>query len=393
MFFADLHLHSKYSRAVSKFMDLPHLVQGAKRKGLSLMGTGDFSHPEWLKHLKQELTESELKGVYEKDGVQFMLSNEVATFCPGHRIHHCVFAPSFECVDQINDVYSKKSRLASDGRPMMAKTTPAEFVELTLSACPEAIIVPAHIWTPWFGTLGSKGGYDSIQEAYEDQAKHIFAVETGLSSDPEMNWRLSSLDDYALLSNSDSHSPYPLRIGREANCFNAPMNYDDLFKAIRVKDKKRFLFTIEVDPAYGKYHFDGHRKCDYSRQPDLNNSLCPVCNKELVIGVEHRVEELADRPVGFKPKNAIPFKKLLPLQDLIAIVRGTNSASKKALEITNRLSEKFGNEFAVLLETPLEELGKEINEKIVNAIKLNREGKIKVKPGFDGVYGVPRLNE
>ncbi len=391
-FFADLHLHSKYSRAVSKNMDLPRLVEGAKQKGLHLLGTGDFSHPAWLHHLKQELKESVLPGLYEKNGVHFLLSNEVATFCPGHRVHHCVFAPSFDCVDQLTDAYSKRSNLAADGRPMMAKTTPAEFVELTLEACPEAVIVPAHAWTPWFGVLGSKSGYDSVEEAYEDKADKIFAIETGLSSDPEMNWRVSSLDKYALLSNSDAHSPHPLRIGREANCFSKPLGYDELFEAVRKKDSKKFLYTVEVDPAYGKYHFDGHRACNYSRAPDLNDDKCPKCGKQLTLGVEHRVEELAGRPPGFKPEGAIPYKKLLPLQELFAQLFGTNSFSKKARSLACSLSEKFGGEFNVLLKTPLKELEEECEPAVFKAIRLNRDGGIRFTPGFDGVYGVPDLS-
>jgi len=207
-----------------------------------------------------------------------------------------------------------------------------------------------------------------------------------------MNWRVSSLDDYALMSNSDSHSPAPLRIGREANCFNKPMGYDALFDSVRKKDAKRFLFTVEVDPAYGKYHYDGHRNCNYSRAPDLKNKACPKCGKELTIGVEHRVEELADRPQGFKPKDAIPFKRLLPLQEIAANVFGTAAFSKKARDAACQLSGKFGNELTVLLETPFAELEKECDKKLVGAIKLNREERIKVKPGFDGVYGVPDLS-
>lgn len=402
-FFADLHIHSRFSRAVSPRMDLPHLAEGAKLKGLQIMGTGDFTHPVWLKELKQGLQETGFQGLYyfkddeapEGKKTLFMLTAEVATFysTPSgvKKVHHVVHAPSFEAVEQINEAYARRGSLEADGRPMFGKTSPAALVEETLSACPEAFVIPAHAWTPWFGVLGDKSGYNSLEEAYEDQAKHIIALETGMSSDPAMNWRLSRLDKYALVSNSDAHSPSPLRLGRECNVFDfEEPAYDKIFDAIKKKDKKKFLFTIETSPSYGKYHFDGHRDCGFSCGPEESTKLeekCPKCGRPLTVGVMHRVEELADRDEGFKPEHAVPFKTLLPLQELVAVVQGGTAFSKKVYATTMRLIERFGNEFNVLLEAPRGELALEAGERLADAVLLAREENLEVKPGFDGEYG------
>lgn len=402
--YCDLHIHSKYSRAVSKFMDLPHLLAGAKSKGLQVLGTGDFTHPLWLKHLKNELVESECEGLYRMRGdesVLFMLTVEVATFWKtetgGKRTHHVIHAPSFDAVDSLNGYYAKKGSLSADGRPMFAKTSNEELVEETLERAPRARIVPAHVWTPWFGLFGDKSGYESMEEAFGKWAGKITALETGMSSDPAMNWRLSALDSCALMSNSDSHSPTPLRIGRECNVFEFPegeISFEGIFRAVEEKDRKKFAFTVETDPAYGKYHFDGHRKCGYSCSPRESTKLgeiCPVCKRPLTVGVEHRVEELADRPAGFKPEKTIPFKTLLPLQELVAAVEGGNAFSAKARFLQESLSGKYGSEFAVLLDAPETALAADCGEKLARAIILNREGRLSVKPGFDGEYGKVEL--
>lgn len=409
MHFADLHLHSKYSRAVSSQMDLEHLDAGARKKGLSILGTGDFSHPSWFKELAGRLEGAEGKaGLYRLKGAgeastYFMLQNEVATFysTPAgvRKVHHVLLAPSLEIVSQLNDRLSKMGSLSADGRPMLGKTSPAHLVELCKEVCREIEIIPAHAWTPWFGIFGSKSGFDSLKDGYEEQARHIFAIETGMSSDPSMNWRLSQLDGLALISNSDAHSPHPYRIGRECNAFEfaeKDLNFANIIESIRRKDASHFKFTVEVDPNYGKYHFDGHRNCNYSCSPEESKKfkgICPKCNLPLTIGVLSRVEELADRPEGFIPKVSIPFKTLLPLQDLVASCFGMPAMSRNVYLETERLMAKFGNELEILLNAPMEKLMGEMHEKLAMVILANREGKLKVRAGYDGEYGVLELPE
>ncbi|MEM5843968.1 MAG: endonuclease Q family protein [Candidatus Aenigmatarchaeota archaeon] len=398
---ADFHLHSLYSRATSKQMNLEGISNGAKIKGLNLVGTGDFTFKKWFDELKKKLKPVEDSGLFEYNKTLFMLTSEVATYFEFERmikrVHHVIHAPTFDVVEQINEALSKFGSLASDGRPIL-NLTAAELVEILMQISKDILIYPAHAWTPWMSCLGSRSGFDSIEECYQDQTKNIFALETGLSSDPAMNWRLSSLDKFTLLSNSDSHSPHPWRLGREANVFDLEkVTYWEILDAIKKKDKKRFLYTVEVDPNYGKYHFDGHRNCSISLHPKdaikLNN-ICPKCKRKLTVGVLHRVEELADRPEGFIPKDAIPFKTLLPLYEIISFAWGSGELySKKVLEEHDKLIEKFGNELNVLLNVPKEELLKVTNEKIAEAIIKVREGKIKYIPGYDGNYGKPIFDE
>ena len=397
---ADLHLHSPYSRATSKRMNLAGLSQGAKIKGLNLLGTGDFTHPLWLKELKEKLEKFE-KGIFVYNETYFILSSEVSTVFQkdGKRkeIHHLILAPSFEIVEQINEALAKYGDLKKDGRPIL-NLKASELVEILMSISKKILIIPAHVWTPWKSLFGSRSGFDRIEDCYEDQTRHIYALETGLSSDPAMNWRISALDKYTLVSNSDSHSPHPWRLGREANVFELKrLNYQEIFEVIKKKDKDKFLFTIEVDPNYGKYHWDGHRKCKvflHPREAMKLNNICPVCKKPLTIGVLHRVEELADRAEGFVPKDAIPFKTLLPLYEIISHTLKINQLySKKVLEIQNKLIEHFGNELKVLLEAKPEELEKVVDKKIVENILKVREGKVRFLPGYDGEYGKPLFND
>ncbi len=407
--FADLHIHSRYSRAVSEKMDLEHIIEGARLKGLGLVGTGDFTHPKWFRELKKELVEWRpdsglfVSRTEEKNPnpVLFMLTTEISTIYSTPRgvkkVHHVVHAPSLDAVGQLNDAYSRLGDLTVDGRPALGNCSPARFAEATFEACRDAAIVPAHAWTPWFAVFGSMSGYDSLEEAYEDQAQKIFAIETGMSSSPDMNWRISKLDRVALMSNSDSHSHYPWRLGRECNAFELKEpSFRELFDAVRKKDPRRFVYTIEVDPSYGKYHFDGHRNCGFSSSPQETkklNGVCPKCHRPLTIGVLNRVEQLADRPEGFVPPGAIPFKTILPLHELLSTVFGSQLASKRVMEEGEKLMQAFGNELSVLLTTPREALLHATHEKIADAILLNREGKIRVKPGYDGAYGVPVLDE
>jgi uncharacterized protein (TIGR00375 family) len=396
---ADFHFHSKYSRATSRDMDIDHLSRGAKLKGLQLLGTGDFTHPQWLEELKRKL--NPMEDLFAFDGIYFMLTGEISTIFTFEqktkKVHHVLHVPNFEVAKQINDVLAKWGNLKTDGRPMLTVEAP-EMVEAIMEIDKNVLIYPAHAWTPWFSVFGSKSGFDSMEECYKDQVKHIHALETGLSSDPPMNWSLSALDKFTLLSNSDSHSPHPWRLGREANVFELKrVSYKEVNDAIREKDRGKLLFTIEVDPCYGKYHFDGHRACGISIAPkDAKkfNNICPKCGRPLTIGVLHRVEELADREEGFKPKDAIDFKSLLPLYEIISSVTGTNQLySKKIIDEQDKLIAEFKNEFNVLLSTSKEDLLKVTSEKIADAIIAVREGKVKYVAGYDGVYGRPVFSE
>jgi uncharacterized protein (TIGR00375 family) len=383
-------------------MNIENLEKFGKIKGLNLLGTGDFTHPYWLEELKRNLSEVEDKGLFQfKDkNMYFMLQAEVSNIYEQdkkiRKVHNIIFAPSFEVVDQINDFLKNYGSLASDGRPILTKINCVEFVERLMSISKDIMITPAHAWTPWFSVFGSKSGFDSLEECFQDQIKHIFAIETGLSSDPAMNWRLSALDKISLISNSDSHSPWPIRLGRELNVFETEVDYKEIIKAIKEKDSKKFLYTIEVDPSYGKYHFDGHRNCNVSLEPKeaiKYHNACPVCGKTLTIGVLHRVKELADRPEGFVLKNAVPFKSLIPLSELIAAVFNTQPFSKKVWEESMKLIKGLGSELNILLEASEDKLRLLTNEKIAETILKNRKGELKVQPGYDGIYGKLLLNE
>lgn len=389
---ADLHIHSRFSRATSRDLNIANLEKWAKVKGLNLLGTGDFSHPEWLKELKQELTEDGSGILKTKNGFPFVLSNEISLMYTqdgkGRRIHLILLAPNFEIVDKINKFLGSKGRLDYDGRPIFNLAC-NEFTKVMFEISSNIEIIPAHAWTPWFGIFGSMTGFDSIEEAFKEQTKHIHSFETGMSSDPEMNWRLSKLDRYSIVSFSDSHSYWPWRIGREATAFDlSRLTYKNIIEAIR---DKKIAFTIETSPAYGKYHYDGHRFCSFSCTPEESekkyDNICPICHKPLTIGVLHRVNELADRQGGFKPEHARPFKTILPLHELIGAVFEVSMTSKKVWQEYNNLIKAFGNEFNILLNVSFEELRKITSPKLVHAVKINREGKIKVKPGYDGEYG------
>ncbi len=390
MILADFHLHSKYSRATSPMMNVIDLGKAAKEKGLNLLGTGDFTHPMYFAELKKNLTKFN-EGIFieEKSGTKFILTTEICLIFSKEinkvkkvrKVHLLVFAKNFEIAEQINDWLSEVGNLKADGRPIFGMNA-IDFTEKFLEISKENFIVPAHLWTPWFGILGSKSGFDSIEECFEDKSKEIYAVETGLSSDPMMNWRISELDKYALISNSDSHSLHNL--GRECNAFNfdeEKVNYQDIINAIKFKDKEKFLFTIEVPPEFGKYHYTGHRNCNFSCPPkeaiNLHN-ICPICNNPLTIGVEQRVEELADREKGFIPKDVIPFKNIIPLWEICE--------KFKVKDKEKILLGKFNNEMNVLLNAEIDEI-KNIDENIANIIGALRNNKHIVKPGYDGVYG------
>jgi len=397
---ADLHIHSRYSRATSQKMCIEEIARFAKIKGLNLVGTGDFTHPKWLEELQENLILDIENGLYRvaknpELPVRFMITTEVSTIFyfqnKVKKIHHVILTPTIETAVQINERLAKYGNLSADGRPTLNMTAP-QLVEEVMEVSSKNMIFPAHAWTPWFSIFGAFSGFNSIEECYQDMTKHIYALETGLSSDPPMNWRLSKLDSFALVSNSDSHSFWPWRIGREANVFELKkFSYDEVVQTIRSKDKKHFKFTIETNPAYGKYHWTGHRNCGVSLSPQeaikLSN-ICPICRKKLTKGVEQRVEELADRPLGFKPQGAIEFMHLLPLSEIIATVLGTNSLSTQQVwRIYNSLIERFDSEYSVLIDASKEELKKIADERIADAIIRVREENIVILPGYDGVYG------
>jgi len=330
---SDLHIHSRYSRACSKQISIANLEKYAKIKGLGLLGTGDFQHPEWQKELKQELTDDGTGIAKTKNGFSFVYSTEVSlmyTDGRGRRVHLVALAPNMEIVSQVTEALGKRGRLDYDGRPIFKIPCP-EFVEIMREISPDIEVIPAHIWTPWFGLFGSMSGFDSMIEAFKDQAKHIHAIETGLSSDPPMNWRLSQLENRQIVSFSDSHSFWPWRLGRESTILDLKkLTYPAVLKAIRTGEGLKE--TIEFFPEEGKYHYDGHRNCNVCLSPQeakkLNN-ICPVCKKPLTIGVVHRVDELADKPEGYKPKNAKPFRHLIPLSELISAGVGSGIATQK----------------------------------------------------------------
>jgi uncharacterized protein (TIGR00375 family) len=393
---ADLHVHSRFARATSKDLTLQNLVKFARIKGVGLLGTGDFTHPKW----SQELNALEERdGILYLDNFPFLWQTEISLMYTkngkGRRVHYLIFAPGKEVAKRITEFLGKKGRLDYDGRPIFGFQS-TELVDAMEAIDDKIEIIPAHAYTPWFGIFGSSTGYDSLKEAFDEKASRIHAVETGMSSDPAMNWRIKELENKSIVSFSDLHSFWPWRIGREATIFHADagFSYNSILKQIR---ENSFKGTVETDPAYGKYHYDGHRGCNFSSSPAESkrlNGICPVCKKPLTIGVEYRVEQLAANPVGYKPSNAKPFYKILPMHELISLATGVSLSSKRNWKIYNELIEKFGNEFNILLNVKKEELGKVLKDNLlIDLIMKNRAGGIKVKPGYDGNYGVAMLSE
>lgn len=394
--FADLHIHSRFSRATSKSIDIPSLIKYAKIKGVGLLGTGDFQHPLWFKELN-ELEERE--GILYYEDFPLVWQSEVSLMYTqegkGRRIHHVILAPSKEAVLQITDFLKSKGRIDYDGRPIFGFSS-VELIDAMMSISKDIEIIPAHCMTPWFGIFGSKSGFDSLKECFQDKEKEIHAVESGMSADPEMLRKFSWLNSKAIVSFSDLHSFWPWRIGRENTVFDVDidkLNYKDIIKQIR---ENSFLATVETEPAYGRYHWDGHRLCNFSSSPEETkklNGICPICKKQLTIGVENRVNELSDQEG--KEQNRKPYYKLLPLHELIAVAKASTLASRKTWLVYNELIGRFGNEFNILLNVNKEDLMRALpeDEKLVELIVRNRDGKIKIKPGYDGVYGEAMLAE
>ena len=399
-FIADMHIHSKYSRACSKDLTIPNLEKWAKVKGVNLLGTGDFTHPKWIQELKTNLTETDTEkdsGFFQtKTGFNFVLQTEISliyTQEKGRKIHNLVFAPSFQAVDEITKFLLTRGRVDYDGRPIFKIPCP-EFVEKMKAIDNRIQVIPAHAWTPWFGLYGENGGFNSLKEAFQDQIKNVHAIETGLSSDPEMNWRLKELDNINLVSFSDTHSFWPWRLGREATILNIEPTFNALAKALETGNGIKE--TIEVNPNLGKYHMTGHRVCNVSFHPEEAkklNDICPKCGNKLTVGVDQRIEELADRPLGYKPENAKPFRSLIPLAELLSQFHGRAVASKGIWEQFWKLVNDSRSELDVLLKMPLDDVGAATSKEFAEIIEKNRQGLIKVKGGYDGVYGVPLLDE
>jgi uncharacterized protein (TIGR00375 family) len=426
---ADFHIHSKYSRACSRELTLPNIEKTCRIKGVDIIATGDFTYPEWFSDIKNELEEiplptspckgEELRnpplgkggrrggvGLYKlksakDDKVKFILSTELALIYKSgdkvRRVHLVAHAPNIKAVEELNKYLDKRYNIRSDGRPILGMSAP-ELVKLCLSIHPKFMIYPAHIWTPWFSVFGSKSGFNSMEECFREYTKDIYAYETGLSSDPEMNWRLSALDKLTLLSNSDAHS-LP-NIAREANVFELnEVTYEEIYNVIKnnatSSEFSSVKYTIEFYPEEGMYHYDGHRDCGISCAPQetkKQKGICPKCKKPLTIGVMHRVEELADREEGYVPKNTPGFKKLVELDKIIAEALGVKSrgAARVRMEYNN-IIKQLGSELYVLIDAPLEDIKKATLPAIAEGIKRVREGKLIIEPGFDGQYGVIKI--
>ncbi len=407
-FIADLHIHSKYSRATSREMSPESIWRWAQLKGISVIGTGDFTHPEWLKELSEKLEPAgnslyalkagQMTGEIPfscRNRVDFMLTAEISCIYSKNRktrkIHSIILAPDFKSAGRINTALSKIGNLKSDGRPILGLDA-KELLRIVLDSSPEAMLIPAHAWTPHFSVFGAVSGFDSLEECFEELTPYITAIETGLSSDPPMNWRLSDLDNITLISNSDAHSP--AKIGREANILDTELSYRGITDAIRTRNG--FSGTIEFFPEEGKYHYDGHRACNVSLPPEetiKHNFLCPVCSKKVTVGVMHRVKSLADREAGFKPADAKAYYSIIPLPEIIAEALKTGVKSKKTVNEYMNLLVKLGSEFSILMDLPLDEIEKAGSPVVMEAIARMRSGEVSIAPGFDGEFGKVKIFE
>ncbi|MFN7961423.1 MAG: UvrD-helicase domain-containing protein [Thermoanaerobaculia bacterium] len=408
-FYADLHVHSRYSRATSRDADLEHLALSAGRKGLTVVATGDFTHPAWFAELKEKLVPAEpglfrLRPELEREvarrlpascqaPTRFLLEVEISTIYKKgektRKVHHLIYAASFETAARLRERLAAIGNLASDGRPILGLDS-RHLLEITLESGPDAFLIPAHIWTPWFSALGSKSGFDSIEECYGDLAGQIFAAETGLSSDPPMNGRVSALDRFTLVSNSDAHSP-PM-LGREACRFDCELSYFALRRALETR--QGYEGTVEFFPEEGKYHLDGHRACGVRLEPEETRAAggrCPACGKPVTVGVMHRVLELADRPEDHqRPEN---FRSLVPLAEILAELLGVGAKSASVERAAAGLAERLGPELELLAEMPADEVRRQGEGLLAEALERLRAGAVRREAGYDGEYGVIRLFE
>ena len=399
---ADLHIHSRFSMATSREGMPENLDFWARKKGISLIGTGDFTHPVWREELKERLV-SEGNGLYRLrdeyvkeesrkfpgEGTRFVVSGEISSIYKKNgktrKVHNVILLPGLEAADAMAQRLEKIGNIHSDGRPILGLDS-HDLLEMMLDVCPEGILIPAHIWTPHFSVLGAKSGFDSVEECFEELAPYIHALETGLSSDPAMNWRISKLDRYQLVSNSDAHSPS--KLGREANLLDIDCSYEGLYRAIQTGEGLEG--TVEFFPEEGKYHFDGHRKCGVSLSPveaERLGGICPVCGKKLTMGVDHRVEQLADRAEGFVKKDGKKYESLVPLPEVISTCMGYSAASKKVQGCFEQMIQTLGTEFDILRNVPSEDIKSCAGERIAEGIENVRTGNVKRIPGYDGEYG------
>jgi len=393
---SDLQLHSRFARACSKNTTLDLLEKYARIKGLNLLSTGDFQHPLWNKEIKQNLKEDDKGILWSKTKFPFLWGSEVSLMYSdnGRRaVHLLMFAPNGEIANQMIDALGKKGRLDYDGRPIFGMTC-VEFAEMMKEIDDKIEIIPAHVFTSFFGLYGSKSGFNSLKEAFKDKSNKIYAIESGMSANPSMIWRLK--ENVNVVSFSDAHSYWPFRLGREATVFDVDeLSYDNIMKSIRTGNGLKK--TIETKPEYGKFHIDGHRACNFNCnyiESKKLGKICPKCKKEMTIGVEYRVEELAKEKEGYRPDNAKDFVEIIPLQELISVVYNIKQLnSRKVWSVYDLLIKQFGNEFNVLLNAPEDELEKAVHEKLTKIIILNREGRLKIKPGADGIYGQILLDD
>ena len=401
-FIADLHIHSRYSRATSRNMSFENIHKWAQLKGITVVGTGDFTHPAWFQEIKEKLDKSDnnlfvLKDNYRDDNiphlcrsdVYFMLTAEISCIYKKNdrlrKIHNLVFVPDITTAARLNTILSKIGNIKSDGRPILGLDA-KELFKIVLDTSDASMLIPAHAWTPHFSVFGASSGFDSLDECFDELTPHIYAIETGLSSDPLMNWRLSALDQITLISNSDAHSP--VKLGREANIFDCELSYKALTDAI--KTREGFKGTIEFFPEEGKYHYDGHRACGVSLTPKdtiKHNYRCPICGKKVTVGVMHRVEKLADREIGFRPLHAPVFHSLIPLHEIVSEALKVGVQSKAVETMYFQLLNRLGNEFTILMETPLDKIERAGTPLIREAISRMRSGNIHIEPGYDGEYG------
>ena len=406
-FIADLHVHSHFSRATAKNLDLEHLYISAQLKGITVVATGDITHPEWFAQISEKLEPAEpglyrLKKNIEKicdeqippscrGNVRFVLNSEISSIYKKtgktRKNHNLVFLPDLVVAESFNRKLSRIGNMASDGRPILGLDV-RNLLEILLETSEHAFLVPAHIWTPWFSLLGSKSGFDSLEECFEDLSSHVFAVETGLSSNPVMNWRVSSLDGLTLISNSDAHSPD--KLGREANIFNTDLSYHAMKKALQYKDSRTFMGTFEFYPEEGKYYFDGHRNCSIRFSPEMTldyGGNCPVCGRALTIGVLNRVEALSDRKKGEKPHNAMPYYSKITLKEILSEILKVGSSSQKVMRHYRHCLQVLGPELSILDSISLSDIESAGIPMLSEAIEKMREGRIHILPGYDGEFG------
>ena len=411
-FLTDVHIHSYYSRATSKNLNLEYNELWGQIKGVQVIGTGDFTHPQWFKELKEKLEPAEeglfkLKKKYQNvskeqcptacvQDVRFMLTVEISNIYKRldkvRKVHNCVFAPSFQAAEKINKALDKIGNLKSDGRPILGLDS-RDLLEIVLESDPLSYLIPAHIWTPWFSAMGSKSGFDKMTDCFGDLSDEIFAVETGLSSDPIMNWRLSQLDKYVLVSNGDAHSPQ--KIGREATIYDCEKTYTAIYNALKHHKKNKGLKgTIEFFPDEGKYHYDGCRNCRQRMHPvqtHENFGKCPSCGKKVTVGVMARIEELADYEEGRKSPTARPFYSLIPLPEIISEAVGVGPNSKKVQGLYFEILNKLGNEMHILLDCSIREIEKNAGVLIAEAVDRMRKGQVNIAPGYDGEFGTIKI--